>query len=109
MQFSPARRSRYCFDRWPRGGAGTIDTEDENFLAGYKRANQYYPHRREEGRAIYSGQSDPSGIARMRNGASKAIKAAREDAAPAVAREDFEAAMRAIAKLRPHVDAFLTR
>ena len=37
------------------------------------------------------------------------MDAAKEEAALAVAREDFEAAMRAIAKLRPHVDAFFDK
>jgi len=39
----------------------------------------------------------------------RAIDAAKEEAAAAVAKEDFEAAMRAMAKLRPHVDAFFDK
>jgi glycyl-tRNA synthetase beta chain len=38
-----------------------------------------------------------------------AIDTVKEEAAAAVAREDFEAAMRAMAKLRPHVDAFFDK
>jgi glycyl-tRNA synthetase beta chain len=38
-----------------------------------------------------------------------AIDVAKSDAAAAVAREDFEAAMRAMAKLRPHVDAYFDK
>ena len=40
---------------------------------------------------------------------SQAIDIARDEAGAAVAREDFEAAMRAMAKLRPHVDAFFDK
>ena len=39
----------------------------------------------------------------------QAIDAARCDAAAAVPKEDFAAAMRAMAKLRPHVDAFFDK
>ena len=38
-----------------------------------------------------------------------AIESAREDAANAVGREDFAAAMSAMAKLRPAVDAFFDK
>ncbi len=38
-----------------------------------------------------------------------AIHAAREEAARAVAKEDFEHAMAVIAKLRPYVDAFFDK
>ena len=39
----------------------------------------------------------------------KAIDAAKEEAGAAVAKEDFAAAMRAMAKLRPYVDAFFDK
>ena len=39
----------------------------------------------------------------------RAIDTAKAEAGAAVAREDFEAAMRAMAKLRPHVDAFFDK
>ncbi|HUZ33360.1 MAG TPA: DALR anticodon-binding domain-containing protein, partial [Xanthobacteraceae bacterium] len=38
-----------------------------------------------------------------------AIEVAKADAAHAIGKEDFEAAMRAMAKLRPHVDAFFEK
>jgi glycyl-tRNA synthetase beta chain len=38
-----------------------------------------------------------------------AIHSVKEEAAKAVAREDFEHAMAVIAKLRPHVDAFFEK
>ena len=37
------------------------------------------------------------------------IDTAKEEAVSAVAKEDFAAAMRAMAKLRPHVDAFFDK
>ncbi|MGZ9053137.1 MAG: DALR anticodon-binding domain-containing protein, partial [Rhodoplanes sp.] len=36
----------------------------------------------------------------------RAVDAAKQEARNAIAREDFAAAMRAMAKLRPHVDAY---
>jgi glycyl-tRNA synthetase beta chain len=42
-------------------------------------------------------------------GMSKAIDTTKEEAVSAVAKEDFAAAMRAMAKLRPHVDAFFDK
>jgi glycyl-tRNA synthetase beta chain len=88
-----------------------LDTEDgKNLLAGYKRATNIIRIEEKKDGRQYSGQSDPSWYRQDEEWAlSKAIKAAREDAAPAVAREDFEAAMRAMAKLRPHVDAFFDK
>jgi len=88
-----------------------LDTEDgKNLLAGYKRATNIIRIEEKKDGRQYSGQSDPSWYRQDEEWAlSRAIKAAREDAAPAVAREDFEAAMRAMAKLRPHVDAFFDK
>jgi glycyl-tRNA synthetase beta chain len=88
-----------------------LDTEDgKNLLAGYKRATNIIRIEEKKGGRLYSGQSDPSWYRQDEEWAlSNAIKAAREDAAPAVAREDFESAMRAMAKLRPHVDAFFDK
>ena len=57
-----------------------------------------------------SARPIPRSTARTRSGRSpQAIDAAKEEAAAAVAREDFAAAMRAMAKLRPHVDAFFDK
>jgi glycyl-tRNA synthetase beta chain len=38
-----------------------------------------------------------------------AIETTREEGSNAVAREDYEGAMRVMAKLRPHVDAFFDK
>ena len=57
-----------------------------------------------------SGAPDPSWYRQDEEWAlAKAIDAAKAEAAAAVAREDFESAMRAMAKLRPHVDAFFDK
>ena len=57
-----------------------------------------------------SGGPTLRSIARTRNGRSRnAIDTAKAEACAAVANEDFEAAMRAMAKLRPHVDAFFDK
>ena len=88
-----------------------LDTEDgKNLLAGYKRAaNILRIEEKKDGRS-YSEQSDPAFYRQDEERAlSKAIEIARDEAGAAVAREDFEAAMRAMAKLRPHVDAFFDK
>ena len=88
-----------------------LDTEDgKNLLAGYKRAtNILRIEEKKDGRS-YSERSDPAFYRQDEERAlSKAIDIARNEAGAAVAREDFEAAMRAMAKLRPHVDAFFDK
>jgi glycyl-tRNA synthetase beta chain len=88
-----------------------LDTEDgKNLLAGYKRAaNILRIEEKKDGRS-YSEQSDPAFYRQDEERAlSKAIEIARDEAGAAVAREDFEAAMRAMARLRPHVDAFFDK
>jgi glycyl-tRNA synthetase beta chain len=88
-----------------------LDTEDgKNLLAGYKRAaNILRIEEKKDGRS-YSEQSEPAFYRQDEERAlSQAIDIARNEAGAAVAREDFEAAMRAMAKLRPHVDAFFDK
>ena len=88
-----------------------LDTEDgKNLLAGYKRAaNILRIEEKKDGRC-YSEQSDPAFYRQDEERAlSQAIDIASNEAGAAVAREDFEAAMRAMAKLRPHVDAFFDK
>ena len=88
-----------------------LDTEDgKNLLAGYKRATNIIRIEEKRDARDYVGAPDPQSIARTRNGRSReAIDTAKAEAGAAVAREDFEAAMRAMAKLRPHVDAFFDK
>jgi glycyl-tRNA synthetase beta chain len=88
-----------------------LDTEDgKNLLAGYKRAtNIIRIEERKDGRT-YSGWPEPSLYREKEEKAlASAIDTAKAEAAAAVAREDFEAAMGAMAKLRPHVDAFFDK
>ncbi|HZD61153.1 MAG TPA: glycine--tRNA ligase subunit beta [Xanthobacteraceae bacterium] len=88
-----------------------LDTEDgKNLLAGYKRAaNILRIEEKKDGRS-YSEQSEPAFYRQDEERAlAKAIDIARDEAGAAVAREDFETAMRAMAKLRPHVDAFFDK
>ena len=88
-----------------------LDTEDgKNLLAGYKRATNIIRIEEKRDAREYVGAPDPQFYRQDEEWAlAKAIDAAKEEAAAAVAREDFEAAMRAMAKLRPHVDAFFDK
>ncbi|KZE28107.1 glycine--tRNA ligase subunit beta [Chelatococcus daeguensis] len=91
-----------------------LDTEDgRNLLAGYKRAaNILRIEEKKDGRS-YDGTPDLALIAQAgqieEKGLAVALDAARRDASAAVAREDFEGAMRALAALRPAVDAFFDK
>jgi len=88
-----------------------LDSDDgKNLLAGYKRAiNIIRIEEKKDGRE-YVGRPDPSLYRQDEEWAlAKAIDAAKKDAASAVKAEDFAAAMRAMAKLRPHVDAFFDK
>ena len=88
-----------------------LDTEDgKNLLAGYKRATNIIRIEEKRDAREYVGAPDPQFYRQDEEWAlAKAIDTAKEEAAAAVAREDFEAAMRAMAKLRPHVDAFFDK
>jgi glycyl-tRNA synthetase beta chain len=88
-----------------------LESEDgKNLLAGYKRATNIIRIEEKRDAREYVGAPDPQFYRLPEEWAlAKAIDAAREEAAAAVAREDFEPAMRAMAKLRPHVDAFFDK
>jgi glycyl-tRNA synthetase beta chain len=88
-----------------------LDTEDgKNLLAGYKRATNIIRIEEKKDGREYVERPDPSLYRQDEERAlSQAIDAARNEASTAVASEDFEAAMRAMAKLRPHVDAFFDK
>ncbi len=86
-----------------------LDTDDgKNLLAGVKRAtNIVKAEEKKEGKAI-SGKVDQSILEKgEEKDLHRAIEAASALAHKALAEEDFEATMRAIAKLRGPVDAFL--
>ena len=88
-----------------------LDTEDgKNLLAGYQARDQHHPHRGEEGQArIYRRARSALYQQAEEKALAQAIDVAKAEAERAVAAEDFAAAMRAMAKLRPHVDAFFDK
>jgi glycyl-tRNA synthetase beta chain len=86
-----------------------LDGDDgRNLLAGYRRAANILKAEEKKGES-FAGAYDS---ALLRETEEKALAAALDvaarDAAAEVARENFEAAMRALSTLRPPVDAFFT-
>jgi glycyl-tRNA synthetase beta chain len=88
-----------------------LDTEDgKNLLAGYKRAANIIRIEEKKDKREYTVAPDPQLYQLPEEQAlAEAITTAKSDAERAVAAEDFEAAMRAMAKLRPYVDAFFDK
>ena len=88
-----------------------LDTEDgKNLLAGYKRATNIIRIEEKKDKRDYTGAPNPALYRQDEEKAlAQAIATAKSDAEGAVAAEDFEAAMRAMAKLRPYVDAFFDK
>ena len=88
-----------------------LDTEDgKNLLAGYKRATNIIRIEEKKDNREYTGAPDPMLYQLPEEKAlAQAIDVAKAEAERAVAAEDFEGAMRAMAKLRPHVDAFFDK
>jgi glycyl-tRNA synthetase beta chain len=86
-----------------------LDTDDgKNLLVGYRRAaNIVSAEEKKDGRNAFAGAHDPLALALPEEVAlADALAAAGAEARERVAREDFEGAMRALALLRPPVDAF---
>ncbi|MGA8077550.1 MAG: glycine--tRNA ligase subunit beta, partial [Xanthobacteraceae bacterium] len=85
-----------------------LDSEDgKNLLAGYKRATNIIRIEEKKDKRDYTEVPDPKLYNQDEEKAlAKAIDTAKVEASAAVATEGFAAAMRAMAKLRPHVDAF---
>jgi glycyl-tRNA synthetase beta chain len=91
--------------------AAFLDTDDgKNLLAGYKRATNIIRIEERKDKLEYTTAPDP---ALYRQAEEKALAAVIETAKLgtdlAFVREDFAAAMTAVAKLRPHVDAFFDK
>jgi glycyl-tRNA synthetase beta chain len=88
-----------------------LETEDgKNLLAGYKRAANIIRIEEKKDAREYVGKPDPQFYRQQEEwDLAKAIDGTGEEASSAVAREDFAAAMSAMAKLRPHVDAFFDK
>ena len=88
-----------------------LDTDDgKNLLAGTKRAaNILRIEEKKDGKA-YDGAPDPALYSLDEEKTlAKAIDQVKAEAGEAVAKEDFAAAMSAMAKLRPAVDAFFDK
>jgi glycyl-tRNA synthetase beta chain len=88
-----------------------LDTEDgKNLLAGYKRATNIIRIEEKKDKREYTGAPDLQLLQQNEERAlAEAIGIAKRDASAAVAKEDFAAAMTAMAKLRPFVDAFFDK
>jgi glycyl-tRNA synthetase beta chain len=88
-----------------------LATQDgKNLLAGYKRATNIIRIEEKRDGRQYVGQPDLSLYRQTEERAlANAIGDTKREANAAVAREDFESAMRGMAKLRPHVDAFFDK
>jgi glycyl-tRNA synthetase beta chain len=85
-----------------------LDTEDgKNLLAGYKRATNIIRIEEKKDARRYIDRPDQSRYRQDEEKAlARAIDSVREEASAAIRRDDYEAAMRAMAKFRPYVDAF---
>jgi glycyl-tRNA synthetase beta chain len=88
-----------------------LDSDDgKNLLAGYKRATNIIRIEERKDKREYTGAPDGSRYQLPEEKAlAEAIDRVKKEASTAIAREDFEAAMRAMAKLRPGVDAFFDK
>jgi glycyl-tRNA synthetase beta chain len=88
-----------------------LDTEDgKNLLADYKRATNIIRIEEKKDACEYTGAPDPKLYTQVEEKAlAHAISVAKTEAQSAVATEDFEGAMRAMARLRTHVDAFFDK
>jgi glycyl-tRNA synthetase beta chain len=88
-----------------------LDSEDgKNLLAGSKRATNIIRIEEKRDKTEYTGEPAAELYRQAEEWElARAIDAAAAEASAAVAREDFAAAMSAMAKLRPHVDAYFER
>jgi glycyl-tRNA synthetase beta chain len=88
-----------------------LDTDDgKNLLAGYKRATNIIRIEEKKDKREYTGAPDAKRYQLPEEKAlAEAVDVARKEAATTVGKEDFAAAMRAMAKLRPRVDAFFDK
>jgi glycyl-tRNA synthetase beta chain len=88
-----------------------LDTDDgKNLLAGTKRAANILRIEEKKDGKVYDGAPDPALYSLDEEKAlAKAIDQVKAEASAAVAKEDFTAAMSAMAKLRPAVDAFFDK
>lgn len=88
-----------------------LDSDDgKNLLAGTKRASNILSIEEKKDKRTFDGAPDASLYSLGEEKAlAKAIGEVKAEASAAVAKEDFAAAMTALAKLRPPVDAFFEK
>jgi glycyl-tRNA synthetase beta chain len=88
-----------------------LDTDDgKNLLVGYRRAANILRDEEKKDKKSHSGEPDAKLYTQTEEKAlAEAIGRAEKDVTAALKREDFEAAMTAIAKLRAPVDAFFDK
>lgn len=88
-----------------------LDTDDgKNLLAGIKRASNILSIEEKKDKRTFDGAPDAALYSLGEEKAlAKAIGEVKVEASAAVAKEDFAAAMSAMAKLRPPVDAFFDK
>jgi glycyl-tRNA synthetase beta chain len=88
-----------------------LDSDDgKNLLAGVKRATNIIRIEEKKDKCEYTGAPEAGRYQLPEEKAlAEAIAAAKKDAGAAVGKEDFAAAMSAMAKLRPCVDAFFDK
>jgi glycyl-tRNA synthetase beta chain len=88
-----------------------LDSDDgKNLLAGHKRATNIIRIEEKKDKREYTGAPDTKRYQLPEEKAlAEAINVAKKEASAAVGKEDFEAAMRAMARLRPRVDAFFDK
>jgi glycyl-tRNA synthetase beta chain len=88
-----------------------LDTEDgAQLLAAQRRANNIVRDEEKKDGTSYAGEPDPALLREREEKALHAgLLAAQPKAAAAIKAEDFEAAMAALAPLRPAVDAFFDK
>ncbi|WOH53182.1 glycine--tRNA ligase subunit beta [Bradyrhizobium sp. sBnM-33] len=88
-----------------------LDTDDgKNLLAGTKRASNILSIEEKRDKRTFDGAPDAGLYALAEEKAlAKAIDQVKSEAGAAVQKEDFAAAMSAMAKLRPAVDAFFDK
>ncbi|RXG87020.1 glycine--tRNA ligase subunit beta [Bradyrhizobium zhanjiangense] len=88
-----------------------LDSDDgKNLLAGTKRAGNILSIEEKKDKRTFDGAPDAALYSLIEEKAlAKAIGEVKAEASAAVAKEDFAAAMSAMAKLRPPVDAFFDK
>ena len=88
-----------------------LDSDDgKNLLAGYKRATNIIRIEEKKDKRDYTGAPESKRYQLPEEKAlAQAIDIAKKEASGAVAKENFAAAMSAMAKLRPHVDVFFDK